>query len=243
MQIYDIIKSTWLMYKAVFFDLVNTLVRHDPWPEERQQRALKQYDIEVPKQDLRRGFWAANDYFSREAARSPIEQRSPEDKIEVFIEFERTWLREAGVEVSREQAAKLLELLRLNTEGVVPFDDTVPALAELRNRGIVVGLVSNLDMTLEKFCPDFDLASHLDFVCVSHEVGFEKPHPEIFGVALKHANAEASEVIMVGDQFHSDIAGALGAGIKPLWLDRDGVFDDHVDCQRIGNLMEILEHV
>ena len=231
------------MYKAVFFDLVNTLVRHDPWPEERQHRALKEFGIDVPKKDLRRGFWAANDYFSREAARSPIEQRPPEEKAEVFIEFERTWLREAGVEVTREQAAKLLELLRLNTQGVVPFEDTVPALTELRSRGIVVGLVSNLDMTLEKFCPDFDLASHLDFVIVSHEVGFEKPHPEIFGAALKRANAEASEAIMVGDQFNSDIVGALRTGIKPLWLDRDGVFDDHMDCQRISNLMDILEHV
>ncbi len=231
------------MYKAVFFDLVNTLVRHDPWPEERQHRALKEFGIDVPKKDLRRGFWAANDYFSREAARSPIEQRPLEEKAEVFIEFERTWLREAGVEVSRKQAAKLLELLRLNTQGVILFEDTVPALAELRNRGIVVGLVSNLDMTLKEFCPDFDLASHLDFVIVSHEVGFEKPHPEIFGAALERANTKASEAIMVGDQFNSDIVGALRAGIKPLWLDRDGVFDDHVDCQRIGNLFDILEHV
>jgi HAD superfamily hydrolase (TIGR01549 family) len=232
-----------MYYKVVLFDLVNTLVRHDPWPEERQHEALKEFGREIPKEDLRRGFWAANDYFSREAARSPIEMRPPEEKAEVFIEFERTWLREAGLEVSREQAAKLLELLRLNTQGVVPFDDTVPALAELRSRGLKVGLVSNLDMPLEQFCPDFDLASHLDFVLVSHEVGFEKPHPEIFESALRRAQAKASEAIMVGDQYHSDIMGALGAGIKPLWLDRDGIFDDHADCQRIGNLMEILEHV
>lgn len=231
------------MYKAVLFDLVNTLVRHDPWPEVRQRQALKQLDIEVAEEELRRGFWAANDYFSREAARAPVENRPPQEKAEVFIEFERTWLREAGVEVSREQAATLLASLRLYTLGVVPFEDTVPTLTELRDRGIVVGLVSNLDTTLEQFCPDFDLASHLDFVCVSHEVGFEKPHPEIFETALKHAQADASEVIMVGDQFHSDIVGALRAGIKPLWLDRDGVFDDHDSCQRISNLTEILEHI
>lgn len=231
------------MYKAVFFDLVNTLVRHDPPPEERQYRALKESGIEIPKEDLRRGFWAANDFFSQEAARAPIETRSPEEKLEVFIEFERTWLREAGLEASRELAMKSLELLRRNTNAVVPFDDTVPALAQLRQRGLIIGLVSNLDMTLQEFCPDFDLASHLDFVLVSHEVGFEKPHPEIFQAALGHAQTSAAEAIMVGDQYHSDIVGALGAGIKPLWLDRDGIFDDHVDCQRVRGLAEIVEHL
>ena len=123
------------------------------------------------------------------------------------------------------------------------FDDTLPTLDELRSRGLVVGLVSNLDRTLEQFCPDFDLASHMDFIIVSHDIGFEKPHPEIFEIALERAQAQSSEAIMVGDQFYSDIVGALGAGIKPLWLDRDGVFDDHIDCQRIGSLMEVTDYI
>ena len=231
------------MRKAVFFDLVNTLVRHDPPPEVRQQVALRDCGIEVSTVDLRRGFWAANDYFSREAARSPIERRPEAEKIEVFIEFERTWLCEAGIDCSRELALEMLQLVRSENPGVVPFEDTVPALTELRNRGLVVGLVSNLDTTLERFCPDFDLATHLDFVIVSHEAGYEKPQKEIFQAALDQANAEPSEAIMVGDQFHSDIVGAIQAGIKPLWLDRDNIFEDHEDCQRNGGLMEILDHL
>ncbi|MFO8009680.1 MAG: HAD family hydrolase [Dehalococcoidia bacterium] len=231
------------MVKAVFFDLVNTLVRHDPPPEERQQLALRRFGIDIPRTDLRRGFWAANDYFSWESSQSPVEKRPPQDKLEVFVEFERTWLREAGVEVTRELALELLHLMRSENPGVVPFDDAVPALTELRHRGLSVGLVSNLDTTLERFCPGFDLASHLDFVIVSHEVGFEKPHQEIFEAALKRSRAEAAEVIMVGDQYHTDIAGALRAGLTPLWLDRDGVFEDHVDCKRISTLTEIIEYI
>ncbi len=231
------------MVKAVFFDLVNTLVRHNPPPEERQYQALQQFGIESSKSDLRRGFWAANDYFSREAARAPIESRPETEKIEVFIQFELTWLREAGLDASRELALEMLQQMRRENPGIVPFEDTVPALIELRERGIVVGLVSNLDTTLDRFCPDFDLASHLDFVLVSHEVGFEKPQTQIFEAALKQAEAEASASIMVGDQYHSDIVGAIGAGIKPLWLDRDGIFDDRKDCQKIGGLMEIMEHI
>ncbi|MFO8101941.1 MAG: HAD family hydrolase [Dehalococcoidia bacterium] len=231
------------MVKAVFFDLVNTLIHHDPLPEERQHQALKQFNIELSKENLRRGFWAANDFFSRESARAPVEARSEEKRLEVFIQFEQIWLSEAGFEASRELAVELLKLVRSDNPGVAPFEDAVPALTELRKRGLAVGLVSNLDTTLERFCPDFDLAAYLDFAVISHEVGFEKPHPQIFELALSRAGATASEALMVGDQFHSDIMGALGIGIKPLWLDRDGVFDDHRDCQRIGGLMEIMEHI
>ncbi len=231
------------MFKAVFFDLVNTLVRHDPPPEVRQQMALREVGIESSPDDLRRGFWAANDYFSREAARSPIENRPDAEKIEVFIEFERTWLQEAGIDASRELSLEMLQLVHRENPGIVPFEDTVLILAELRKRGMVVGLVSNLDTTLDRFCPDFDLASHLDFVIVSHEVGFEKPQVQIFEAALERAEVEACASIMVGDQYHADIVGAIGAGIKPLWLDRDGVFDDRNDCHKIGSLMEILKHL
>lgn len=231
------------MIKAVFFDLVNTLIRHDPPPEERQQHALRRFGFEIPRSDLRRGFWAANDYFSREAAKKPIEKRPAEEKLEVFIEFERTWLAEAGIDASRELAMEMLQLVRSENPGVVPFEDTVPALTELHNRGLVVGLVSNLDTTLNRFCPDFDLEAHLDFVIVSHEIGYEKPQVQIFEAAMERANIHASACIMVGDQYHSDIVGAIGAGITPLWLDRDDVFSDNGYCRRIGGLMEILEYV
>ncbi len=231
------------MYKAVLFDLVNTLVCHDPPPELRQQQTLQQFGIEASKENLRRGFWAANDYFSREAARSPIEKRSDSEKIEVFIGFEIEWLKEAGHNISREMALELLSHMRSEDPGIVPFEDTIPVLTELRQRGMVLGLVSNLDTTLDRFCPNFNLAAYLDFVIVSHEAGFEKPQKEIFEAALKQAKSEPSETIMVGDQFHSDMAGAIRTGIKPLWLDRDNIFEDHADCQRIGGLMEIKDYL
>ncbi len=231
------------MVKAVLFDLVNTLVRHDPLPEVRQQQVLMQFGIEAELADLRRGFWAANDFFSRESARAPIEKRPENEKLAVFVEFERTWLCEAGVSASNDLCLELLKLMRRENPGVVLFEDTIPALGGLRKQGLAVGLVSNLDTTLDRFCPNFDLRAHLDFVVVSHETGFEKPHREIFEHALGLAGTEASEAIMVGDQFHCDIVGAIGAGITPLWLDRDGIFDDHEYCRRIGNLMEILEYI
>ena len=83
---------------------------------------------------------------------------------------------------------------------------------------------------------------------ISHEVGIEKPHPGIFKRALERAGVPPALVLMVGDQYYSDVQGALAVGIQPLWLDRDGVFGDifeHGDgrCPRIATLKDILEYV
>lgn len=236
------------MYKTVLFDLVNTLVRYDPPPEELQSWALDQLGMSVSKRDLRRGFWLANDFFSRESARLSIEKRPAAEKERIWIEYELTMLRGAGVNATPEFAAKVMGLVRTLERRIVLFEDTMPALSALRARGLKVGLVSNLDMPLDRFCPEVNLDPHLDFVVISHEVGIEKPHPGIFEMALERAGAPPSQAIMVGDQYHSDVLGALAAGIQPLWLDRDRIFGDmfeHSDgrCPRIATLEDILKYI
>ncbi|PIU57415.1 MAG: hypothetical protein COS88_01160 [Chloroflexi bacterium CG07_land_8_20_14_0_80_51_10] len=231
------------MIKAVFFDLFNTLVHYDPLPEAHQGRACGECGIEVAKDDLRRGYWAANDFFTQENARLSVEKRSEKEKYALWIGYETTLLREAGVDVSRELVIQILEKLQQVKQKVVLFDDTLSTLTLLRSQGLTLGLISNLDRSLEQFCAEVGLTAHLDFVLTSHEVGFDKPHPQIFNAALERAQVQASEAIHVGDQYHSDVVGARGVGIKPLLLDRDGLFENYNDCQRIGSLAEVVEYL
>jgi len=57
----------------------------------------------------------------------------------------------------------------------------------------------------------------------SEEVGSVKPDRKIFEEALARATVTADEAVMLGDAWSTDIAGALGAGIRAVWLNRDGV--------------------
>lgn len=55
-------------------------------------------------------------------------------------------------------------------------------------------------------------------VVISQEVGFSKPRPEIFWMALKRLGLRREEALMIGDSPTSDVAGANAAGIEVCWL-------------------------
>jgi len=54
-------------------------------------------------------------------------------------------------------------------------------------------------------------------VTTSEEVGRKKPHRLVFEKALRKANANASQSIMIGDTFEADILGAEGVGMHTLF--------------------------
>ena len=65
------------------------------------------------------------------------------------------------------------------------------------------------------------LADYAEFILVSAVVGWEKPGPEIFRLALEQAGAAPHEALFVGDSFEHDVLGALGVGIPAIWLSKN----------------------
>lgn len=119
---------------------------------------------------------------------------------------------------------------------VVP--DTPPFLDSLRARGYLLGVISNSMGTIEEQLDRLDLARHFDTIIDSAIVGVEKPHPEIFQIALDRARAEASEAIFVGDTYATDIGGAQLAGLRGVLMDHVGAYPD-ATCPRINSLPEL----
>jgi putative hydrolase of the HAD superfamily len=81
-----------------------------------------------------------------------------------------------------------------------------------------LGLISNGYTDPE----GFGLGKYFDFVVFSHEHGIAKPDPGLFKIALDKGGCLASETIHVGDSLEDDIYGAKLAGIKNVWLNRNG---------------------
>jgi len=66
------------------------------------------------------------------------------------------------------------------------------------------------------------LAKYLSYIVTSEEAGVEKPHPDIFLMALRKLKLQASQVCMIGDNYSKDIIGAEALGIKSYWLNIEG---------------------
>lgn len=111
-------------------------------------------------------------------------------------------------------------------------------LDALRAQGYFLGIISNSVGTMEEQLGRLDLARHFDTILDSAIVGVEKPHPEIFQMALVRARVEASEAIFVGDTYATDIGGAQLAGLGGVLIDRVGAYP-HATCPRITSLPEL----
>jgi putative hydrolase of the HAD superfamily len=103
-----------------------------------------------------------------------------------------------------------------------PFDDAVPAIEALRERGVRLAVVSNWDSRLRNILRARRLEPYFDAVVISAEVGWRKPHGAIFRRSLEALGAAPGEALHVGDSVGDDVEGARAAGIRPVLLDRSG---------------------
>lgn len=231
------------MIKAVFFDLYQTLIRYEPPREELQARALKDLGIKVEPELLRWPLVVADKFIYQEIARSSLSQRPKKEQMAVWAQYERTLLKEAGLEANGQLVLGLLDKMKNIDLKLVLFDDVVPALTDLEGRGLLLGLISNVDRDINSFLNGLELPPWLQVVVTSQETGVNKPAPGIFREALRRAGVKASEAIYVGDQYEIDVVGANGAGMKGILLDRDGYFEEITDCPRLRTLAQVVEYV
>jgi putative hydrolase of the HAD superfamily len=233
------------MIKAVFFDWFNTLARFEPPREELYGQAFRQFGIELSSRDVIRGILTADRYYFEENAKSPVEERSPQEQMEVYLHYPNAILIEAGVEAPKELPLKILNMVTGQFKGVAfaLFDDVLSTLKILKERKLTLGLLTNLNRDMSPICRELGLEPYLDFVVTPGEVGVDKPEPPIFLTALQRAGVNASEAVHVGDQHRLDVVGARGVGIAPILIDRYDLYPEVSDCPRIHRLTELAEYL
>lgn len=134
--------------------------------------------------------------------------------------------------------------------GVVPFHDTHQVLEALRQQNYKIGLVTNSifhmwmrDIELEAY----NLIDYFDARLTSGDVGYLKPHPQIYHRILEMLDVQPDQAVFVGDRPQNDIAGANEVGLisvlmSPPHLERklDGIVPDHT-ITTLSQLLPILE--
>ncbi len=99
------------------------------------------------------------------------------------------------------------------------YDDVIPTLVYIHNKGIKLALISNTifegklhDSDLERL----GIFKYFDFTIYSSDVGVRKPEPKIFKVALEKLKVSPDEAIFVGDRLYDDIKGAKRVGMTAI---------------------------
>jgi 2-haloalkanoic acid dehalogenase type II len=175
----------------------------------------------------------------RERVAEEMAGRTPKHE-QIRLEAFRRALREIG-RPDEALAGHLTEVyLRHRFEDIEPYEDTLPSLNALGKR-YKLGILSNGNSYPER-C---GLGGVFQFTVFSQDHCVEKPDPRIFRIVLERAGCSKDELLHVGDSLESDVKGAFEAGVKCVWLNRQGLENDtnfkaDYEVSSLLGLLEIL---
>ena len=200
-------------YRYIFFDVGNTLLFPNrarmlaPLPAERhptleawqalERRTKREFDQGLMEGKVDRGFWwTFHSYL--------LQQLNSEDDT----------IRDTLVENTQNSA---------NWDQILP--GTRDALERLRQQ-YAIAVISNADGGIDAVLRRCGIVDCFASITDSGIVGYEKPHPVIFDVALREMKAEASQSLYVGDVYSVDFVGARNAGMHAVLFDVAGAYRD-----------------
>jgi putative hydrolase of the HAD superfamily len=118
------------------------------------------------------------------------------------------------------------------------YDDALPTLQAVRDRGLKIGMLSNSARDLDVFVRHHGLIA--DAVLTSGAHGKTKPHATIFKRILELLDVEPDEALMVGDTVEDDVEGARSVGMRAVLLDREGRYGDVEKLDDLRGLTSLL---
>ena len=141
--------------------------------------------------------------------------------IEWFRHFHESVLGDLEVSSARRESAHEELVQRFeNPKTYRLFKEIPTVLAALTEAGISIGIISNWSERLPVLLDGLGIGEFISFVVTSAEMKVEKPERAVFERALFRAGVPASEAIHAGDHLQRDVAGALGAGLNAVHIDR-----------------------
>ena len=208
--------------RGVLFDLGGTLFRYGGNRRMAgivgETAAALGIDVEGP--DLGRSWRAASEAVMRSYASKAYYLHK-----DLFQDTLRHFASSHDVAVTEEVAERFHAEQRDAVVGGLPIrEDCLSTLEALRERGLYLSIVSNIDDDyLDPLVERNGLDAVLDHWTSSEEAASCKPDPAIYHYALEKAALAPGEVLFVGDSLQHDVAGASKVGLRSARIVEPGV--------------------
>lgn len=199
------------MIKVVFIDYMGTL-KEDT--NSQGKAAIVRISERSAIQDVNKTFKIWQEGFNRLINESYQQTFLTQDDI--ALNLLRMFEKQYGL---KDDIADLLKILQHSWVSSAAFPDTLPFL---QNCPLPVFILSN---SYTQYVSDGMAYSNLSpyaGIVYGDMVRAYKPRPEIFEKGLEVAGCQPAEAIHIGDSFESDYLGAMNAGMRGIWLNRNG---------------------
>lgn len=223
----------------VWFDIGYTLLYMQR--ESSYQQALRNFDIEIPLDDIEKQFHLTDKLFMREYPGFFLKPR------EVFMPaYLGIVNHHLGIGLNLCELNACWEAIKAEIENYwLPFEGVAELLAVLKRKSYGLGIISNWDCTARDNLRAAGLIDYFDHIIISCEVNCNKPDPAIFNLAMQSAGVLPRECIYIGDNYYDDAVGSRQIGMPALIINRFGSLgvEEIKDCPVISNITDILKYV
>ncbi len=221
------------MYKAVFFDLDDTMITHGTAIRYAAGRLFCEVvgSDEIERTLFKKHWIHLNRIWYQKFLAGNV----------IFQEHGRGKLREAlapyGITLSNQKADAILNLYWNDIMACRLYDDVLPCFEQLTQWNL--GIVTNgADVQQRRKILQCALTDYVDVIMTSEFAGISKPNLKIYIKACELIVIPADECVFVGDDINSDVTGASNAGLQGIWIDR--IYSaQNDDIETIHSLMDL----
>jgi len=237
------------MYKLLLFDIDDTICNASEAYAKANERCFLFLNKHYPL--LTREVY--NRYYSlaREEIHKDLKDTAP--MHERFLYFQRMF-ELLGLPLKPDLIYRVSKLYwKTTVENLKLYPHVKKTLILLKENNFKIGIISDLTIHVQiSKLRHLGIENVVDFIVTSEEAKHEKPNPEPFLLALKKAQCNPEEAIMVGDALKKDVEGAKKIGITavlikreknrkiihPIKMEKEGywIVDDFNDLLQIINL-------
>jgi putative hydrolase of the HAD superfamily len=124
-----------------------------------------------------------------------------------------------GVSVNAAQMAKAVDFrLDYTRHALVPKPDAVATLAQLKQTGFKVGLLSNCSIEIPILWPETKFVDLIESPIFSSRERLKKPDPRIYQIACERLGVAPEECLYIADGENHELKAAADFGMSPVLI-------------------------